>query len=36
MKLTDKIPVPHMAPDKKKHMIDIFNRYSLLIHAVLS
>lgn len=36
MKLTDKIPVPHMAPDKKEHMIDIFNRYSLLIHAVLS
>lgn len=36
MKLTDKIPVPHMAPDKKKRMIDMFNRYSLLIHAVLS
>ena len=36
MKLTDKIPVPHMTPDKKKRMIDMFNRYSLLIHAVLS
>lgn len=36
MKISDKIPVPHSNPEKRKRMVECFNKYSLFIHAILS
>lgn len=35
-KITNKIPKIHIEPEKKQHIIEVTNRYSLLFHAILS